>query len=1299
MNIFKNSQHIAFASICTKPTLAITEANNKFFNLFKSDEDKISNNTLSELDEKSSIIHFLKEHLPDIQHLEKELIEHIWIKGDWYEVILYPFSQEDVHLVFRKESFLESMQDTTADMKKNELENQTLPGAIYRCKFDQEWTMLYATRNIFHICGYTSDELTKKTFQGLDQLIVDEDREFVAEEVQKAIDGKSAWEIEYRIIHKSGELRWIFERGQTVSDKNGNTLFLEGFLLDVTERKKSELSIIEEKRQFEDLINAQPSGVYRIVYKKFKELQGKDWFTINKSLDIEILNRRMTELTGYDLATLKQDIYLITQLIHPDEQEDFAKKNQYCVQNLTPFFWEGRMRQSGEREYFWIQFRATPRLRDNGDLVYTGILTDVSEQKHAELREEHFKNLLKYIVENMDSTVALIDKDNRFVYTSQKYLRDFGILDKKVIGEYSYDIFPNLPENIIQAHAQALQGISSRSEKDKIVLPDQIQYNKWSCIPWFEADGTVGGYVVYIEDITSKVQMEQELEDRQEKLVEAQRIAKLGSWEFDLQTQEVFWSDQIYHLLGIDKKNNSITYDDFLEVVHPEDRVKVDQAFNDALYHKKPYEIIHRLLDKNGQIKVVQEKSEITYDEFDKPIKATGTMQDITETVKTEEELKKSNQYLNNLFTYANAPIIVWDKDNKITKFNKAFENYTGRIERDVIGKGLEILFPPDAIESCMSLIQHTSDGERLETVEIPIQHISGKVFTFIWNSAPIVDFEEKQTVGTIAQGQDITERKRIEEEIKRLNLNLEQLVEERTKQLNDSLEILNNTSSRVPGMIFQLKRTKEGKLSFPYVSPGIKELWGLDPESVAFDASSILDKIHPDDIEMVSNLLRSSLLDPKALSYEYRVLEENGKIKWVFTNALTYVDEEESVHWYGHTYDITSRKKAEKEILQAKEEAEIANQSKSKFLSRMSHELRTPLNSILGFAQLMDLGELSASHKKSLDFILSNGRHLLQLINEVLDITTIESGNYKMSLEAVAVKPIIQEVIDLAKPTFQKRGISVQISADFPNDLVGLLDKLRFKQIVLNVLDNAIKYNYENGKVWINGGVDPSNSQRLMIVVMDTGLGIAKEDLSKLFDPFQRLGAESSLVEGSGLGLTIVKQLVEVMHGEVEVVSELGKGTIFTMYFPIVEWSESLISQASTVREDSVILTKSESQKVVYIEDNLSNIELVKDIFELSLPNVKLIHSKFGQEAVALAMQHQPQIILLDLDLPDINGAEVLKQLLANPQTSTIPVIIVSSNAMPEQVKNLLDSGAKDYLVKPLQIKDFVKKISVYIE
>ncbi|MGY6520662.1 MAG: PAS domain S-box protein [Mongoliitalea sp.] len=1297
MNIFKHSQLIAFASIRTTPTLTIREANDKFLNLFKNGEEMILGESLQELDQQLSIIHFFKEHLPEIKHLEKELSKHIWIKGDWYEVILYPFSLEEVHIILRKESFLESMQEVSSDKEENRHNNKTLPGAIYRCKNDQYWTMIYATRNIFHVCGYTAEELTSTNFQGFDQLIFEKDRALVAAQVSEAIERKSAWEIEYRITHRSGEIRWIFERGQAVIDQFGQLLFLEGFLLDITERKRSELSIIEEKKQFEDLVNAQPSGVYRIVYKNYKELQGKDWLTINKSLDIEILNHRMEELTGYDLTGLKQDIYLITQLIHPDEQDDFAQENQYCVQNLTPFFWEGRMRKANGGAYFWIQFRSTPRLRDNGDLVYTGILTDISEQKQAEIREEHFRNLLKYIVENMDSTVAMVDKNHRFIYTSQKYLRDFGIQDRKVIGEYSYDIFPNLPENILNAHRLALLGIASRSEKDKIILPDQTQYNKWSCIPWFEADGTVGGYVVYIEDITSRVRLEQELESRQEKLKEAQRIAKLGSWELNLQTQELFWSDQVYELLGIEKKKTPITYDDFLKAVHPEDRLKVDQAFNDALFQKKPYEIVHRLLDKSGQIKVVQEKSEITYDDFDNPLKATGTMQDITETVKTEEELKKSNQYLNNLFTYANAPIIVWDKDNKITKFNKAFENYTGRIEKDVIGKGLEILFPPDAIESCMNLIQQTSDGERLETVEIPIQHISGSIFTFIWNSAPIVDFEEKQTVGTIAQGQDITERKRAEEEIKSLNLNLEQLVEERTKQLNDSLEILNNTSSRVPGMIFQLKRTKEGKLTFPYVSPGIKELWGLNPENVALDASSILDKIHPDDFDKVMDLLKSSLLDPRALSYEYRILEENGRVKWLFTNALTYRDKDESIHWYGHTYDITDRKKAEKEIVQAKEEAEIANQSKSKFLSRMSHELRTPLNSILGFAQLMELGELSPSHKKSLDFILSNGRHLLQLINEVLDITAIESGNYKMFIEPVAVKPVIKKVIDLSKPAFEKRGISVKVSTDFPSDLTGLLDKLRFKQIVLNVIDNAIKYNHENGKVWINGGVDPKNNQRIMIVIMDTGKGIAKEDLSKLFDPFQRLGAESSSIEGSGLGLTIVKQLVEVMNGEVEVVSELEKGTIFTMYFPIAEKLEISDNQSSE-KESSLALTKSKNQKVVYIEDNLSNVELVKEILEISLPDVELIHSKFGQEAEALAILHQPKVILLDLDLPDINGAEVLSQLLANPKIKNIPVMIVSADAMPDQVKNLLDSGAKDYVVKPLQVKEFVKKISVFI-
>ncbi|GHB26719.1 PAS domain-containing protein [Mongoliitalea lutea] len=1301
MNIFKNSQLIASAKLSTKDGVLIEEVNTKFLSLFFSEEEDelVFPKPLSGL---PILATFVADYFPEITSLSEELAKHVWYQGNWYEVILYPEGKDEIFILIRLESFLDSIRRNAKGMELEGTSSRGLPGTVYRCKLDKHWTMLYLSKNVCDVSGYTKEELEKNALMSFDQLILEQDKEEVYGKVKEAVINQQQWEIEYRITHKDSNIRWIFERGQAVYDNNNQVQFLEGFLLDITKRKTIELSLQEEKDKFHDLLNAQPSGVYRIV---FQNVEGKDFDPQETLLNgkyrshFEMLNDRMHEMLGLETSSRERNPFDIAELIHPRDKESFFQSNIDAVNSLSPFFWEGRIRSPHNQEYSWFQFRSTPRVRDNGDIVYTGILSDVSERKKREEGEWHFKSLLRYIIENMDSTVAIMDKEHRYIYTSQKYLRDFGIEDRPVIGVNAYEIFPNLPENILRAHELALQGISSKSEKDEIVLPHEVQYNRWSCIPWYESDGTVGGYVVYIEDITGRVALESILEEQQRKLKEAQRIAKVGSWEFDFQTSEIFWSDEVYNLMGVEKVKEGPKYDEFLAAIHPEDREKVDQAFKVAIQYRKPYEIVHRFLLPSGEIKIVQEKSEIYYDDLGEPLKAVGTVQDITETIATQEALKKSNQYLNNLFTYANAPIIVWNSEYKITKFNKAFEKYTGRQEDEVLGKHLELLFPKNAVEASMSLIQQTSKGERWESVEIPIQHIAGDIYTFIWNSAPIMDFEEERAIATIAQGQDITERKRIELELLQLNLNLENLVEERTKRLNESLEILNNTSSRVPGMIFQLRKTHDGKLTFPFVSPGIQKLWGFTPEELAHDASPILGKVHADDIDMVIGFMNASIENPKPLSYEYRIVDQHDKVKWVFTNVITYVDDDKSVNWYGHTYDITSRKQAEEEIIRSKEEAEVANQAKSKFLSRMSHELRTPLNSILGFAQLMELGELSRTHKKSLDFILSNGRHLLQLINEVLDISAIESGAYKLNLQPLEVKLAVQKVIELVRPAARKKGIAIHVSDDCKDTLIGQLDALRFKQVIMNLLDNAIKYNKERGEIFLTCEIDSSDQSYFLLSIADTGDGIAPENISILFDPFQRLGAESSTIEGSGLGLTIVKQLVEAMNGSIEVKSELQKGSEFILRFPLSFEKPDDLSTGIFEENQAQPTIKTNHATILYVEDNITNVELVRDILDFKMPQIQLTHSKYGKEAVELALKHQPILILLDLDLPDAYGQEVLQQLLENEQTASIPVIIISADAMPAKSEQLIKAGAKDFLVKPLQVKSLLEKISFHIK
>jgi CheY-like chemotaxis protein/two-component sensor histidine kinase len=372
---------------------------------------------------------------------------------------------------------------------------------------------------------------------------------------------------------------------------------------------------------------------------------------------------------------------------------------------------------------------------------------------------------------------------------------------------------------------------------------------------------------------------------------------------------------------------------------------------------------------------------------------------------------------------------------------------------------------------------------------------------------------------------------------------------------------------------------------------------------------------------------------------------------------------------------------------------------AKSEFLSRMSHELRTPMNSILGFAQLLEMGELNVSQKRGVNHILQSGKHLLDLINEVLDISRIEAGRLKISIEPVQLKGVFDEMMDIINPLAIKKLIEIKLIYSNRNQLYVSADRQSLKQVLLNLLNNAIKYNNEGGSVEIKTELitNKKDTAFVRVSITDTGVGIKQEDISKLFIPFERIGAYNTQIEGTGLGLSVVKKLVEVMNGSCGVDSTIGQGSTFWFELPQTNNPKALFEDSDTTKEMKNEMNEKRGT-VLYIEDNLSNIELVEQILATKRPYLNLITNMSGMETVNLAIKHKPDLILLDLNLPDIDGSEVLTLILGNDKTKNIPVVILSADGMQHQVNKLIKLGAKKYLTKPFNISDLLYLIDKYI-
>jgi PAS domain S-box-containing protein len=412
-----------------------------------------------------------------------------------------------------------------------------------------------------------------------------------------------------------------------------------------------------------------------------------------------------------------------------------------------------------------------------------------------------------------------------------------------------------------------------------------------------------------------------------------------------------------------------------------------------------------------------------------------------------------------------------------------------------------------------------------------------------------------------------------------------------------------------------------------------------------------------------------------------------------------------------GITRDISERKEAEtelqhayskleerikertQELWESKNLAEKSNKAKSEFLSRMSHELRTPMNAILGFAQLMKESKkdpLPKLHQNRVSQILNAGSHLLELINEVLDLARIESGKITVSLEPICLAELIEEVLTVAHPLSENFDIKLIDQITKNKDVYVLADKTRLKQVFLNLISNGIKYNRKGGSVTLS--LNHKDNAGLRIDIVDTGMGIPEEKLSSLFEPFDRLGAEETDIEGTGIGMAISKKLIEVMNGSIGVESTPGEGSTFFVSLPTCP------KQLDKVEPRNIFtLTKKEVDDkkeaklftLLYIEDNPANLQLVEDILS-DYPEIKLVSATHAKIGIDMALALKPDLILMDINLPDIDGVEAFKRLKNFEETHEIPVIAMSANAMQKDIDRTMAEGFKTYITKPVDIIRF---------
>jgi len=638
---------------------------------------------------------------------------------------------------------------------------------------------------------------------------------------------------------------------------------------------------------------------------------------------------------------------------------------------------------------------------------------------------------------------------------------------------------------------------------------------------------------------------------------------------------------------------------------------------------------------------------------------------DLSKTV----EMAPGDAIFRELFEGAPIGMAVLALDERFLQVNASFCTMVGYSNQELRQRTAEDITFADDIETGRQLAQILLRGTPRYTGDKRYVHKNGEVL-WVSRTASVLRDEGGAPQYFLLMVEDISERKASEAALEESRGELQAALDANQLIMDNSQDVICTIG-------------EDGR--FLRVNAACEELWGYKAKELV--GRRYIDLVYAEDRPKTEEAAKSMLVSGKVTDFVNRYVRKDGTLVDVLW-SVTWSAKDRIMFCVAH--DVTDRERIEKALREAKEEAVRANHAKSDFLSRMSHELRTPLNSILGFGQLLDRQAPTETQRPRIRYILSAGRHLLNLINEVLDISRIEAGTLELSVEPVCIEEAINDVVDLMRPLAAERNIALMPNSSLDTATFVLADQQRFKQVLLNLLSNAVKYSATQGSVTVS--FDESSDRLTRIAVRDTGAGIPVEKLARLFTPFDRLGAEASTVEGTGLGLALCQRLVQAMNGKIGVSSTLGNGSTFWLELPRAKSPLQAVAASRSGSTSGDELAE-ESRRILYIEDNFSNVTLLDQMLA-ERPTLELMTAMQGRVGLELARQHTPDLILLDLHLPDMPGWQVLAQLKADHLTREIPVVVISADATSPQIKRLLSAGARAYLTKPIDIAEFFRVV-----
>lgn len=1099
------------------------------------------------------------------------------------------------------------------------------------------------------------------------QLFPPDQVESMMSDIQSVIT-ENAGKVVEASVDIAGEKKWFRTSIQPVRNEMSEATAVLMYSTNITESKLAEEKIRQSEQNYKTLFFDSPDG-YLII-------QDGIFIECNKASEVMIRGDRSMILGKSP------------DQISPEYQPNGKKSSEYAIELIE------KTLEFGKNSFEWVhkRFDGTEFLAQivltvmeyRGHQVLFTTWQDITERRNAE--ESNRK--LSRAVEQSPVSIVITNLDGNIEYANPQACETTGYSLNELLGknprvlksgETSSEEYTNLWGNI--SKGKEWKGIFHNKRKN-----GELYWESSTIAPIIDNNGKISHYVAIKEDITNRKIAEEELS----KFRTISEQANYGNAIADLHGNLLYSNVAFARMHGYEVEE---IVGKNLSMLHNEEQLIRVQETIEILQKKGNFnaEEVWRTR-KDGSVFPSLMNGNMIFDSQNRPQFMSANTIDITEIKLAEDKIREQNVRLNAIMDAMPDIIFISDKEGNYLE-GYTSKSVTAQIDiYENIGRNVRDVFDEKTAQLHLQKINESILTRQMVTYEYPkVENGNQRYY-----EGRIVALDDKKVLRFV---RDITVRKQNESEIKMLTLAIEQ--------------------SPVAIAITDLDA------NILYVSPAFYNTTGYTADEVIGKSTSILKSGKTD--RAVYDHLWDTLKNGNSWQGEWINKKKNQELYWESISITPIQNEEGNISSYlAVKQDITERKKQEQEIRdlnlnleqrieertkdlensnleldKARIEAEQANLAKSEFLSRMSHELRTPMNSILGFAQLLEMSDLNTAQVKGVSHIMKSGRHLLELINEVLDISRIESGRLSLSLEPVELQGVIRETVDIVQPLANAKQIKIKLTGENLNFLHVKSDKQRLKQVLLNIINNAVKYNSEMGSVIIHTSIIEGKETKndiIRIAVSDTGPGISKEDLPKIFTPFERIGAEKTSTEGTGLGLAVVKKLMEAMHGGLGVESDYGNGSTFWIELPQVDSQKEVAVKNGDFAEHAT----EEIHRVgtiLYIEDNVSNIELVEQILMYQRTNIRLISDMVGKNTVRKAIEYSPDLILLDLNLPDIHGSEVLQQLQAEDKTCSIPVVVLSADAMPTQLSRLMKMGACDYLTKPLDVPSFLKVIDQYIK